>query len=468
MVSKKLAIEVLNAALSTGADYAEIFYEDSHYHNIVIENGKVESCASNSNNGVGIRLLKQNQCVYGFTSELTRKGLLTLANSLNKSFSGKVKVKVTKLEKIECRTRNRIKISYDDVPMKTKIELIKEGIDEIKKIKDPRIVRTISGFNDWHRKVVVFNSKSKWFKRDTEFSRLSYQVVASDGKGFEVGYVNKGCQDDINYYTTKKVNPKKMGREAAETALRMLGAAECPSGIMPVVIANGWGGVLFHESCGHPLEASAVSKGLSCFKPEQVGQYIASPIVSAVDDPTIPYGWGSIDIDDEGNICERHLLINHGKLNDFMIDDLSGRRMNRKGNGASRRQSYRYAPTSRMSNTYICNGRSKPADIIKATKLGLYAVQFGGGQVDPSTGEFNFGCSEAYIIRDGKIAEPVKGATLIGKGYEILKKIDMVANDLDLAQGFCGAASGSIYTNVGQPTIRLSECAVGGRGGELK
>ena len=151
-----------------------------------------------------------------------------------------------------------------------------------------------------------------------------------------------------------------------------------------------------------------------------------------------------------------------------MIDDLNGRRMNREGNGACRRQNYRYVPTSRMSNTYICNGKSTPEEIIKATKLGLYAVSFNGGSVDPTTGEFNFGCSEAYIIRDGKVCEPVRGATLVGKGFEILKKIDMVANDLELAQGMCGASSGSIRTNVGQPTLRVSEVTVGGRGGELK
>jgi TldD protein len=248
----------------------------------------------------------------------------------------------------------------------------------------------------------------------------------------------------------------------------MLTAAECPSGKMPVVIGNGWGGVLFHESYGHPLEASAVAKGLSCFSDNKIGDFVASPIVSAVDDSTMPNEWGSIDIDDEGNLGTKRLLIKNGKLNDYMIDDLNGRRMNREGNGSCRRQNYRYIPTSRMSNTYICNGKNTPEEVIAATKLGLYAVGFNGGSVDPATGEFNFGCSEAYIIRDGKIAEPVKGATLIGKGSEILKKIDMIANDLDLAQGMCGASSGSIRTNVGQPTLRVSEVTVGGRGGELK
>lgn len=468
MISKKLAIEVLNAALETGADYAEIFYEDSSAHSVLIENGKVETSSSNSLCGVGLRLLKNNQCVYGYTNDLTKKGLLALANSLNKSFHDKRLITVNKLDMIKCKNRNPVTRSYDDVPVEGKIALIREGIDEINSLKDPRIVRTFGSFADNKRFVAVFNSKEKWFKRTTEFGRMAFQVIAADQNGFETGFEGPGAQHAIDYFRTEKVNPRKTARKAAETALKMLTAAECPSGKMPVVIGNGWGGVLFHESCGHPLEASAVAKGLSCFSENKIGDYIASPIVSAVDDSTIPGEWGSIDIDDEGNLGSKRLLIKNGKLNDYMIDDLNGRRMERNGNGACRRQNYRFIPTSRMSNTYICNGKSTPEEIIKATKLGLYAVGFNGGSVDPTTGEFNFGCSEAYIIRDGKIAEPVKGATLIGKGFEILKKIDMIANDLDLAQGMCGASSGSIRTNVGQPTLRVSEVTVGGRGGELK
>ena len=468
MISKKLAIEVLNEMLATGADYAEIFYEDSHSSGVSIENGKVSSSSYGITSGAGLRLLKENRCVYGYTSDLTRKGLLDLASSLNKSFNGGRLLTVTKLEMIRGKNRSPIVNSYDNVPLKDKIALLREGIDEINSLKDPRIVRTFGSFADNKRFVAVFNSKEKWFKRTTEFGRMAFQVIAADQNGFETGFEGPGAQHAIDYFRTEKVNPKKVARKAAETALKMLTAAECPSGKMPVVIGNGWGGVLFHESCGHPLEASAVAKGLSCFSENKIGDYIASPIVSAVDDSTMPGEWGSIDIDDEGNPGTKRLLIKNGKLNDYMIDDLNGRRMDRQGNGACRRQNYRYIPTSRMSNTYICNGKSTPEEIIKATKLGLYAVGFNGGSVDPTTGEFNFGCSEAYIIRDGKIAEPVKGATLIGKGFEILKKIDMVANDLDLAQGMCGASSGSIRTNVGQPTLRVSEVTVGGRGGELK
>ena len=466
MISKKLAIEVLNEMLSTGAHYAEIFYEDSHSNGVSIENGKVSSSSYNITSGAGLRLLKENRCVYGYTSDLTRKGLMSLASSLNKSFNSERLLTVTKLEMIRGKNRNRIIKSYDEVPLEEKIALVREGVEEIQSMNDPRIVRYVGFFGSNHRGVTIFNSKGKWFSRDTEFARLVYSIVVADENGMETGFSGPGCQMDMSFFKDK-AKPREVARKAAETALLMLTAKECPSGKMPVVVGNGWGGVLFHEACGHPLEASAVSKGLS-YATGKEGQMIASPVVTAIDDSTIPNEWGSIDIDDEGNPGTKRVLIKDGVLQDFMIDDFNGRRMGREGNGSCRRQDYRYCPTSRMSNTYIDNGKSTPEEIIAATKLGLYAVSFAGGSVNPATGEFNFGCSEAYIIRDGKVCEPVKGATLIGKGEEVLKNIDMVANDLELAQGMCGAASGSIRTNVGQPTLRISEITVGGRGGELK
>ena len=466
MISKNIAREVLNEALKTGADYAEIFFEDSTHSNIGVENGKVKVSSASSVSGFALRLLKENQTVYGYTNNFSKKSLMTLAATLAKSFDGERVLTVTDFEKIKAKNRNVITKSYLDVSKEEIIELIKEGTNAIEELKDPRIVRYNGNFLIHHRFVCLYNSKGKWFKRDTEFGRLTYSVVAANEKGYEVGYNGPGAQDNIDYFRTK-VHAKDVALDTANKALLMLEADECPSGVMPVVIGNGWGGVLFHESCGHPLEASSVARGLSCFA-GKIGQKIASDVVSAVDDSTIPNAWGSIDIDDEGNVGEKRLLIEKGVLKKYMIDDFNGRRMNEKGNGASRRQDYTFCPTSRMSNTYICNGKSTKEEIIKATKLGLYAVGFNGGSVDPTTGEFNFGCSEAYIIRDGKVCEPVKGATLIGKGYEILQKIDMVANDLDLGQGMCGAASGSIRTNVGQPTLRVSEILVGGRGGELK
>jgi len=466
MISKKLALDIINLSLETGADYSEIFYEDSHAQTVMVENGKVNISTSSSLCGVGLRLLQGNRSVYGYTNDLSKNGLTKLAKNLSASFTGERVLTVEGFKEIKAENRNPIKDSYDNHPLEERIGLIKVGINAINDLKDPRIVRTqgAMGFN--HRSVTIYNSKGKWFTRDTEFARMSFLVIAANEGGIETAFEGPGCQKDISYFKNE-INIKELAEKTAKTALLMLDAKECPSGKMDVVIGNAWGGVLFHESCGHPLEASAVSRSLSPFA-GKVGEVVASPLVSAYDDSTIPGAWGSIDIDDEGNPGQKRLLIKDGVLQDYMIDDFNGRRMEREGNGACRRQNYRYCPTSRMSNTYIANGKSTPEEIIAATKLGLYAVSFKGGSVNPATGEFNFGCSEAYIIRDGKIAEPVKGATLIGKGHEILKDIDMVGNDLALGEGLCGAASGSIRTCVGQPTLRIKNITVGGRGGELR
>ncbi|MDR0934984.1 MAG: TldD/PmbA family protein [Erysipelotrichaceae bacterium] len=465
MISKKLALEILNLGLSTGADYAEIFYEDSFAYSLSIDNGKVETSTTNNNNGVGIRLLKGLQSVYGYTSDLSKKGLLALTTNLAVSFSGKRILEVKNLKVKKYKKLSPINIDYDAVSKEDKVNLIKEGLKEIEGF-DPRIVRVIGAWNDTHRNVTIFNSKGDIVKSNDQFGRAIYMVTGADANGIETTFEGPGAQMDISYFKNK-VNLKKLAREAAETCIKMLGAKECPSGIMPVVIAGGSGGVLFHEACGHALEASSVSKNLSCFA-GKLGQKIASPILTAIDDSTIPHAWGSIDYDDEGVKGEKRVLIKNGVLKEYMVDMFNGRRMNAAPNGACRRQSFRYEPTSRMSNTYIDKGPNKVEEIISATKLGLYAKSFSGGSVDPTTGEFNFTASEAYIIRDGKIAEPVKGAILIGKGEEILPKIDMIADDLALSEGICGASSGGVRVTTGQPTLRISSITVGGRGGELK
>jgi TldD protein len=254
---------------------------------------------------------------------------------------------------------------------------------------------------------------------------------------------------------------EKMGREVAESAVTMLRAGLCPGGRMPVVIENGFGGVIFHEACGHSLEATSVAKRASEFT-DRMGTQVAEPIVSAVDDGTLPSHWGSMHFDDEGTPMRRNLLIENGILKTFLVDYVNGLKMGMPSTGSSRRESYKYAPTSRMTNTYIMNGTSTTDEIIADTEYGLYAKIMGGGSVNPATGEFNFAVNEAYMIRNGKIAEPVRNATLIGKGAEVLAAIDRVADNLKQAQGMCGSLSGSVPTNVGQPMIRVREMTVGG------
>lgn len=465
MISKKVAIEVLNAGLATGADFAEIYIEEKLSNNIVIDNGKVENSVVAKSYGAGIRLLQKFRSVYGYTNDISRAGLLKLAQSLSNSFKGKQEVVVNNIKNKKFKNVTPIEIPFSQVNKDEIVAYLKKGAKAMQEY-DPRIIRTSASIAFSHKNITIYNSNELCIKDENERGRIAVQCVAAEDQKIETGYSAPGAASGFEFFKNN-VDIEKLGKEAAAQAILMLGAKECPSGKMPVVIGNGFGGVLFHEACGHPLEASAVSKNLSVFA-NKIGQQIASPLVTAIDDGTIVNGWGSNNVDDEGNKTNRTVLIEKGILKNYLIDDFNGRRMGEKGNGACRRQSYKFEPTSRMSNTYIDKGESTPEEIIAATKLGLYAKSLGGGSVNPATGEFNFACSEAYIIRDGKVCEPVRGASLIGQGKDILMKIDMVGNDLERAQGMCGAASGSIPVDVGQPTLRISEITVGGNGGELK
>lgn len=465
MISNKLAKDVLNLALSTGADFAEIYHEDTRSQTMRVENGKIQNINHSNVVGVGLRILKNNECYYASMDGEKKNDLIKLAEELAAALSEERSLSVNGFKNVHYKKRLNTSSPIIDVAIEEKIDLVKRGVKTIMDY-DPRLVRTIGAFSSSFKTITIFNSKEEKIARNEQRASLTFTSVASDGKSLENAFVSRNTQNDFSFY--KNLDVESLAREqVVKIAIQNLTAKECPSGKMPVVIGNGWGGVLFHEACGHALEASAVSKGLSVFSNKK-GQQIASSVVSAYDDGTISDAWGSIDVDDDGHQGEKKLLIKDGILNEYMIDDYNGRRMNEVGNGSTRRENYRYAPTSRMTNTYIANGESSPEEIIKATKLGLYTVGFLGGQVNPQTGEFNFGCSEAYIIRDGKICEPVKGASLIGTCQEIMLNIDMVGNDLDLGAGMCGASSGSVPVCVGQPTLRVKEITVGGRGGKLQ
>ena len=468
MISKSLAIKTLNAALATGGDYAEIYAEETTPESYMLENGRVESAGSPQSYGCGLRILNGFRSVYGYTSDLSEKSLLALAEKLSASFDEPRKITVESVVSPRVKQHINIKDHVRDVPVADKINYLKE-ISAITQGVDPRIVRVQTGLTSTYRKIEIYNAEgpvANHFNNVEERTRVFDIAIAAGENGIETSFYGPGASAGWSYFT-QKLDYKAIAKEAGEKAIMMLTAKECPSGKYTVVISNGWGGVLFHEACGHPLEASATSKGLSVFS-DSIGKPIASPCVSAWDDGTIENEWGSDNIDSEGVPTQKNELIRDGVCVGFMIDRFNGRRLGMAPNGTARRQSYKYCPTSRMSNTYIAAGKDDPADIIKDTPLGIYVANFGGGSVDPTTGEFNFSASEAYIIRDGKICEPVKGCTLIGTGQEVLMQIDRVGNDLELGQGNCGAASGSVPVNVGQPTIRLKEITVGGRGGKLE
>ncbi|MDR1697468.1 MAG: TldD/PmbA family protein [Erysipelotrichaceae bacterium] len=461
-MNKKDYLDILNAGLATGADFAELYFEDSKGKGISLINGKIETATTNETYGVGVRLLRGVKSVYGYASNLSKTNLLTLISSLAAAFNDTraATVEELTLRKNSCQITKKVPFAK----INEKVALLKAA-SEAAKNESPLIVRVDASINENNKVFTIYNSNGEIIKDERTYIRAFVIAMASKDGKLEQGYAGPGSLKGLSFLEEKDfVN---LAKEAARLAVLNLDAKECPSGVMPVVIGNAFGGLLFHEACGHPLEASSVSKGHSVFT-GKLGERIASEVVSAVDDATIADEWGSYNVDDTGMAGERTQLIENGILTNYLIDDLNGRRMNQKANGSTRRQNFKYEPTSRMSNTYIDKGHSSVSEVIGATKLGLYAKSLGGGSVNPATGDFNFSCSEAYIIRDGKIAELVKGATLVGNGAKILLDIDMVANDLELSQGMCGAASGSIPVCVGQPTLRVKQMTVGGRGGELK
>lgn len=468
MISKNLAIEVLNVALSTGGDYAEIYLEENVSNGVTLENGSVEYSSSLDGFGCGIRILNGFQSVYGYTCEVNRKSLLDLATKLSKRFNERRKFEVKEIETVSVKKVSKISEHLKDVPVTEKVSYCREASKIIQGV-DPRIVRTIVSFSDSLKNIQIWNAEgnnAKHYTTHEERGRLTMVAIAKEGNNIQSFFSGPGRCASWDYFKNE-LDWRGLAKKTGEKAIALLSAKECPQGKFDVVVANGWGGVVFHEACGHSLEASATAKKLSVFS-DSIGKQIASPLVSAYDDGTLPNEWGSNDLDSEGNQTQKVQLIKDGICTGFLVDRLNGRRLGMEANGTSRRQSYRYEPTSRMSNTYIAPGKDNPEDIIRDTKLGIYVVDFGGGSVEPTTGNFNFSASEAYIIRNGKICEMVKGCTLIGSGKEVLMNIDRVGNDLKLGQGVCGAASGNIPVNVGQPTIRIRNITVGGRGGKLK
>jgi TldD protein len=465
MIDKSTIIEVLEAALSGSADFAEIFIEDRYDTSINLLSSKVQEVKNKHSNGAGIRVAKGHNRVYGYTNKLDKDSLLKLASDLAKSFPGESSIKTIQLEPMKVGDKHQAKIDPQTVSLDKKTELLYRA-DKAAREYDDAIQQVQCGYVDYNQYVWIANSKGTYVKDTRTRTRIAITAIASDGKSKQPGFNGPGGSYGFEFYTDV-INVEEAATEAARIAVTMLRADECPSGKMPVVIDNGFGGVIFHEAVGHSLEATSVAIGASVFTGKK-GEVIANPLISAVDDGTIPHAWGSATFDDEGNPQKRRQLIKNGVLTSYMIDYLNAIRMGDECTNSGRRESYRFAPTSRMTNTFIENGESTFEEIIKATSFGLYAKKMGGGSVNPATGDFNFAVSEAYMIRDGKIAEPVKGASLVGTGREALLKVDMVGNNLKREQGMCGSESGSIPTDVGQPTIRISEITVGGRGGILR
>ena len=459
MLDKSLVEKILNEAISTGGDFAEIFVEKKNNCSFYMTDGKVESSLSGKDFGIGIRIFKGLYSVYGYTNDMTEENLLKTAKKIAQAIKGTQADITINLIKQDIENYNKIEIYPETILKKDKIEIMKRGYFSAKNY-DEEIKQVRVSYADSKQKILVANTEGIWSEDERVRGRIRIESIASDGTEMQTGSTSPGASKGFEFF--EKMDVEKYGKEASRIAKTMLHADYSPSGKMPVIIDNGFGGVIFHEACGHGLEATAVAKGNSVFA-GKIGEMIASPLVSAVDDGTIPNGWGTSNIDDEGTPTQRNLLIENGILKGYMIDKLNGRRMGMKSTGSGRRESYKYAPTSRMTNTFILAGKSSLEEMISSTEKGIYAKYMGGGSVNPATSNFNFAVMEGYLIENGKITSPVRGATLIGTGNEILKKIDMVGNNLACAEGMCGSVSGSLPAAVGQPAIRVAEITVGGR-----
>jgi TldD protein len=462
MLETGLVEKVLGAGRSGGADFAELYVERWRRRTLRLVNREVKEAKSGLELGAGLRLFYGTEVVYAYTNDLSEAALLELAETLSslKTDAGTVDTQGQgglDFRRSAARGLHAPQIPFEAQSKRYRLERLLEA-DAGARIA-PEIQQVEARLLEWEQDILVANSEATWVEDRRVRSRMVAQAIAQEGSEVQTGYDAPGLSVGLELFDL--YDPKEVGRKAAEQALTNLRAKRAPAGTMPVVIGNAFGGVIFHEALGHLLETTSVAKGASALS-DMLGDEIASPCVTYVDDGTTPSGWGSSEYDDEGAATERTVLIEGGVLKSYMVDRLGGLKTGYRPTGSGRRQDYTFAPTSRMRNTFITPGTTPKEDLFKGIEFGLYAKSMGGGQVSPGSGEYNFGINEGYLIRKGEIAEPVRGAMLVGKGPESIRRIVAVSDDLTTAPGMCGSLSGSIPTEVGQPHLLISEIVVGG------
>jgi TldD protein len=462
-VSERLIERCLAEALSAGGDYADLYFESVTSTSLGIDESLVKSASQGVSLGCGVRVLSGERTGYAYTDDLSSDALLKAARTAALIASGPAKELMRGFRHTEAESLYPITGATTDAEIAAKLALIQRA-DHAARAYDSRITQVRASFSDELRRILVAGSDGTFASDTQPLARLNVFVIAKDATNTARGTSGGGGRITMDFFEGDK-SPEHFAREAARTAILQLGAIEAPAGEMEVVLGPGWPGVLLHEAVGHGLEADFNRKKTSAFA-GLIGQQVASPKVTVVDNGRMPNRRGSINVDDEGNPTQETVLIENGILKGYLSDKLSSRLMGTPNTGSGRRESYHHIPMPRMTNTYMLNGDDMPEDIIKSVKRGLYAVNFGGGQVDITNGKFVFSASEAYLIEDGKVTRPVKGATLIGNGPEALKYVSMVGNDLALDEGIgtCGKSGQSVPVGVGMPTIKLDKMTVGGTG----
>lgn len=449
--------ELLNILMSTGAEFAEIYYEETENKSYNYNDSKLDSIKSENIKGVGFRIFYNGDYFYSSTNQLNYKNLKKMAGRLASNISS-VNIKTISLKPLEDKTFE-VKIAHNAFSTTKRKELFNK-IDNLIRNKYKEITQVSLRFIESDKVFTIVNSDGKYIKSNAIRTRyICHTYAEKNGIKEDESYIygrRKG------YEFLKDFDIEKESMNTAKSNVEKLDAIEFKGGEMPVVIGAGFGAVIFHEACGHGLEATVVAPKLSIFS-DKIGKKVGSEKVTLIDDGTLPNAWGSNIIDDEGELTQKNILIENGILKNYLIDKYSVKQMNINSNGCGKRENYEYAPTSRMSNTYLAPGNDTFEDMISSIKHGVYCKKLSGGQVNTTTGDFNFGVEVAYAIENGKITNIIKGVTLIGNGKDILNKVEMVGNDLELGDGYCGSKSGIIPVTCGQPSIKVSKILVGGK-----
>ena len=465
-IEKDQVSSMVQEALN-GSDDGELFFETTPSESFLFDDGRLKNASFDINSGFGSRLVSGDITGYANSTILSKKSIKSSLEAIQTARSGKeILVSETDHSKIKNNKKFEKNLYSKENPLNSisfdeKIELVK-NIDTFLRSYDNRVQQVSVSLAGNFQSIVIFGKEGEIYTDERPLVRLNISVIVNNGKRQESGSYGTGGRWD---YT--RLNSKDFYQHAAKKALKQaltnLDSIDTPAGEMTVVLASGWPGVLLHEAVGHGLEGDFNRKGTSAFS-NMLGQKVADEQVTVVDNGAIPDRRGSLNIDDEGTITQETVLIENGILKGYLQDNMNARLMNDRPTGNGRRENFMYQPMPRMTNTYMTDGQYDPDEIIKSVKKGLYMVNFGGGQVDITSGKFVFSCTEGYQIENGKICSPIKGATLIGDGPKALNKIKMVGNDssLDDGIGTCGKAGQSVPVGVGQPTLRIDEITVGG------
>ncbi|MEW6213954.1 MAG: TldD/PmbA family protein [Nitrospirota bacterium] len=459
MLDNDLLLKVLKKALSSGGEYSEIFVEHKKPVFIQLEDNKIEKIITGVDYGTGIRLIYKGKSVYAYSNDLSEESLVRAASELSRAAPVTITDSIIDLRTKTPSVSFDIRLFPENIPVEKKLALVRR-VNSIARGFDHRIRQVSVIYSDSIQKVQIATSDGTLAEDERVHTLTVIQVITADSGIIQTGYESVG--GFIGFELFDEIDIEDLSLRAAKRAVMMLTARRAPGGRMPVVISSEAGGTMIHEAIGHGLEADLAQQGLSVYS-KKIGQQVASPIITVIDDSTIPQKRGSFRFDDEGTTSQKTVLVENGILRSYMYDNLTAIKDGVKSTGNGRRQSYQHRPIPRMTNTFIAPGETSPEKIISSVEYGLLVKKMGGGQVNTITGDFVFEVQEGYLINKGRIEEPVRGATLAGNGPWVLKSIDMVGSDLGFSIGTCGKDAQGVPVSDAMPTVRIPEMVVGGK-----